>query len=223
MSGPWLRNMSSPPRTTVVCDQSSVNGCAVAFSISGLLQRAGQRLPAAVKTRIRAVGLKGLDSNDLTAALRHISPAAQLDVEREGERPPLRGVLVGWRNLGGGEPAPSTLQLSGDIDFKDLLFCTDVGLVLAILSRCESQLYLGHRQPRGDLRQLADHPVIFDDPRLCALPDLAPKPKEPWPQTQKEAEERARVAAKRKKATARRKARKTTPRASRRRIRNDGA
>ena len=213
MSGAWYRNMSAPPRTTVRCDQHSVSGTAVAFSIHGLLQRAGQSLPFGLKARIRQVGLEGLDSNELAAGLTHIDPEARVDVLHGDDEPPLLGVLVGWRHLGHDPGRHGTTLIGGAVAFAELSYCTDVTLTLRVLSRCESLLYLGHREPRGELRQLADGPMIFDDPRLAALPDLAPAPGSPWPQSRREAEKADRRRAKRRtRDAARRKALKAAAR-----------
>jgi len=173
MSIPLLHNMSAAPRTQVSCVQRPVHGAQVFFSIFSFLNAAGERLPTALKRRIRDVGLHGLDEAELRRGLSYVAPSACLD-PTQGDTPPLQGVMVGW-------------GLMAEIDRQDLTgdrtrfalanriqCCADLSLVVQVLARCESHLYLGHREPSGSLTQLARRPVTFDDPRLAALPSLQP-------------------------------------------------
>ena len=188
------------------CDQPGVHGTPVAFSLFAFLQRGRRMLPHTLKCRINLVGLRGLDDEELKAALTAISPGTRLDVDPFAP-PPLQGVLVGWWRLESDSGSPS---MERRLPLDKMVYCTDLALTLSILARCESGLYLGHRTPSGSLTQLAMRRLAFDAPRLASLACVAPEAPHHWPNSDEEVAAKARERAARR---ARTKSSKSPPRA----------
>jgi hypothetical protein len=174
-----LHNMSTPPRTQVESIQHGVHGIPVVFSLRVFLQRNEPELPLSIRQRLIDVGMLGLSDEELQLAFDSDPATAGFELDLEGEAP-LQGVLVGWRP--GSESDSESDHDAEPRSSMELRHCTDPALTARVLARCESYLYLGHREACGDLRTLLGLEVAFDDPRVARLKHLGPLPRgNNWP------------------------------------------
>lgn len=176
-----LHNMSAPPRTTVVCEQRTVYGPLVVFSLTSFLQRTTLKLSKRLRQRVLRRGFLGLRAEELRLAFKSVLPSGLVESDLAQLSAPWSGVLIGRRRLE--EHADEGVSLHAD----EICYCTDLELVLAVLSRCENGLYIGHRTPSGGLMELCARTVAFDDPRSAGLDCLRPHGSGVWPLDEQQA------------------------------------
>ena len=75
---PLLHNMSAPSRTTVVCEQHTVHGPLVVFSLISFLQRETLEVSAKLRRRLLSKGILGLREDELRSVFEPLLPSLAL-------------------------------------------------------------------------------------------------------------------------------------------------
>jgi len=187
-------NMGGPPRTKFVSEQRPINGRAVVFSIPLACARAGwidasPALVEALETQASPGGTSAPnapeDPHQRTLALCRERWGGRIESFLDEVRK--RGVAgcpdpaviasldrpsIGWSP----KLAPSVIQAYA--------LCPEIGLTIAVLSRCAGLLYLPRRAPDLTWQHLLERSFAMYAPRLeaVAFVEPAPPPHMPDPQ-----------------------------------------